>query len=451
MADPLFGAAVVLDTSRLGSQESAADRNLKRSQLKMLQEKESRASIERGLTSLNKTMEDLKAWEDKEGFKEIRKEHEKVIESYLQLSKGGLNLTAPKTNQEIEAYKAINDAHSRIIQKVDAWGENKKQIDAIQVLEKADRAKPLSQQAIDWGKTYDNIQSQFELGILDRKMNLNTLVAYKPEIGNLDKFIKENESFITIPMVDPVSGVPNPGQVKQQESDLKEIYAGLDDSYMTALKQEKARAEKINKNLEVVPLEDFFVARYSPAARGKLSKQLKDIEDEDKSIKVDFLNSSFKVIPNEKMTNDNRIGGRNYNERYEFNFPTAKMLKVPTNGGSAHIAAADPAKGDDGWRPIGGGSNPDYAEAELLFYDPKTDALVFRSGQAAQNPWIQNNTTFDVPRKNLPNAENLPIMVDGKEKKLKDILPEEDLTKPKELPLPEGFWSKPTYPTKKRQ
>jgi hypothetical protein len=448
MADPLFGAAVVLDTSRLGSQESAADRNLKRSQLKMLQEKESRASIERGLTSLNKTMEDLKAWEDKEGFKEIRKEHEKVIESYLQLSKGGLNLTAPKTNQEIEAYKAINDAHSRIIQKVDAWGENKKQIDAIQVLEKADRAKPLSQQAIDWDKTYENIQSQFELGILDRKMNLNTLVAYKPEIGNLDKFISENKDFITIPMADPVSGVPNPGQVKQQAADLKEIYAGLDDSYMTALKQEKARAEKMNPQIANVPLEDFFVARYSPAARGKLSKVLKDIEDEEKSVKVDFLNSSFKVIPNEKRTNDLVIGGRNYNERYEFNFPTAKMLKVPAFGGTQHMATADPAKGDDGWRPITGG---DYVEAELLFYDPKSDKLIFRAGQAAQNPWVQNNTTFDVPRKNMPNAEELPIMVDGKQKKLKDILPEEDTSKPKELPLPEGFWSKPTYPTKKKQ
>ena len=447
MADPAFQAAVVLDTSRYGSQESAADRSYKRSQIKLAQEKESRASIEKGLSNLNKTLEDIKAWEDKKGFQEIMADHKKVIDTYLGLSKEGLNLLAPKSEQEIEAYKAIQSAHNNIIQKVNAWDQNKKQIDAIEVLEKADKAKPSSQQVIDWEKTYQNIQGQYDMGILDRKMNLNNLVVYKPEIGNLDKYISDNKDFITVPMVDPVSGIPNPGQVKQQEADLKEIYAGLDDQYMEALKKEKARAEKINPAFESVPLEDFFVARYSPAAKGKLSKTLKDMEDEDKSRKIDFLNTSAKVVPNEKRTNDNMIGGRNYNERYEFNFPTTKMFKVPVFGATAHTAQSDPAKGDDGWREIKGG---DYAEAELLFYDPKTDKLIFRTGQAAQNPWIQNNVTFDVPRENLPDAEKLPIMVNGEEKKLGDILPKEDSTKQKVLPLPENFWSKPVYTPKQK-
>ena len=62
----------------------------------------------------------------------------------LELSKKGLNLIAPKTEQEIKAYKAIQNAHNNIIQKVNAWDQNKKQIDAIEVLEKADKSKPLT-------------------------------------------------------------------------------------------------------------------------------------------------------------------------------------------------------------------------------------------------------------------------------------------------------------------
>lgn len=448
MADPAFQAAVVLDTSRLGSQESAADRNYKRSQIQLAQEKQSRASIEKGLTELNKTMTDLKAWEDKQGFQEIMSDHKKVIDAYLGFSKGGLNITAPKSEQEINAYKAIQDAHSKIIQKVNTWDENKKQIDAINVLEKSEMGKPEDQRLVDWDKTRANIESQYTQGIMDRKMNLNKLVVFKPVIGNVDKLVDDNKEYITVPMVDPVTGVPNSKQVEQQKQDLMRVYEGMEEPQMEALKKEKERATKINPKMELVSLEDFFIARYSPAARGKLSKQLKDMEEEEKVKAVNFLNTSAKIVPNEKRTNDNMIGGRNYNERYEFNFPTTKMFKVPTFGATAHTGTADPAKGDDGWREITGG---DYAEAELLFYDPKTDKLVFRTGQAAENPWIQNNVTFDVPRENLPDAEKLPIMVEGEEKILGDILPKEDPKKVKALPgLPENFWSKPVYVPKKK-
>jgi len=281
MADPAFQAAVVLDTSGLGSQESAADRNYKRSQIQLAKEKQSRASIEKGLENLNKTMTDLKAWEDKQGFQEIMSDHKKVIDAYLGFSKGGLNITAPKSEQEINAYKAIQDAHSKIIQKVNTWDENKKQIDAINVLEKSEMGKKEDERLVDWDKTYKNIESQYDKGIMDRKMNLNSLVVFKPEIGSVDKLVDDNKEYITVPLVDPVTGVPNAKQVEQQKQDLMQVYEGMDESHIEGLKKEKARAEKVNPNLAVVSLEDFFVARYSPAARGKLSKDLKKLEEED--------------------------------------------------------------------------------------------------------------------------------------------------------------------------
>jgi hypothetical protein len=124
----------------------------------------------------------------------------------------------------------------------------------------------------------------------------------------------------------------------------------------------------------------------------------------------------FKVSPGELQTNANWIGGRNYDQRYDFQ-TSGKLIKVPTTGGFQHDS--DPKDGSDGWTEITGG---DYAEAELLFYDPKKDQLIFRTGQAAKNPWIDNNITFAVPRANVPEAEKLPIMVDGKKKTLKEII-----------------------------
>jgi hypothetical protein len=78
-----------------------------------------------------------------------------------------------------------------------------------------------------------------------------------------------------------------------------------------------------------------------------------------------------------------------------------------------------------------------------LFYDPKSDELIFRTGQASGTIEIGNNTTFAVPRKNVPDAEKLPIMVNGKKTELKSILPKEDPNAKKILPLPENFWTVP--------
>lgn len=439
MADPAFQAAVVLDTSRLGSQESAADRNYKQSQIKLAQEKQSRASIEKGLSELNKTMTDLKSWEDQKGFQEIMSDHKKVIDAYLGFSKGGLNITAPKSEQEINAYKAIQDAHSRIIQKVNTWDENKKQIDAINVLERTEMGKPEAERLVDWTKTYENIQSQYDKGIVDRKMNLNSLVVFKPEIGSVDKLIDDNKEYITVPMVDPVTGVPNAKQVEQQKQDLMRIYEGMDESHIEGLKKEKARAEKVNPNLAAVPLQDFFVARYSPAAKGKLSKALKEMDEEDNTKKVRFLGSEVKMMPGSHQTDPVKISDRTYTDRYEFSFPTKKLFKVPTQNGEQNTTG--------GWQKI---SVDDYAEAELQFYDPNSDKLIFRTGESSETTWLDNNTTIAIPASNLSGVNDLPIVVDGEEKKLGDVRPKEDKSKPKEVPGMEGLWSKPVYIPKKK-
>lgn len=454
--DPAMRPATVLGKSTIGGdmpptglqnistgnntayQRSVA--NLKRQQEAEVRQRE---SIAKGLTDLSVK---VSAWEDQEGFKEIMEDHQKIINVYLELSKGGLNILSPKTEDEVKAYKAITEAQARVKQKVDVYDRNKKQYDAIQTLIQQDLSR--TEPKLDHAATYANFENQLKTGkIMDRELNLSSLLVYKPDIVNLDKFVDENKDRITIPMMDPETGVPDSRMVLRQEEDLKNLYQALDEKQMEALKKEKERATKINSKMEVVPLEDFFVSRYSYAAQGKLTRRLQQMDEEERSVPVKFLNTEAKILPGELHTNDNILGGRNYNERYDFSFPTRKLFKVPAYGGFTNTGTPDPETGQDGWEPIKSG---DYVEAELLFYDPKSDRLIFRSGETSENLWIKNNTTFDVPRKNLPGSEELPIMVDGKMKKLKDILPEEEKDKPTNLPLPEDFWGTPV-PEKEKE
>lgn len=414
--DPAMRPATVLQKSQMGSGGGmdGYERAMKQEQLKQARDQQGRASIEKGLKDLNKTLDDLQGWEDQQGFEEIMRDHQKVIDVYLDLSKMGLNLVAPKNESEIYAYKAIQKAHSDIIKKINAWEQNKSTVEAINKVREAEMGKSPSEQKVDWAKTDQNLQSQYQEGILNRNMNISKLIVYKPDIGNLDKLMKEKEPYITQVMVDPVTGIPDPRMAKLQEQDIKEVYEGLDETHLEALKQEKARAERVNPNLEAVPLDEFFVARYSPAARGKLTRVLKEMDEKESAKKVTFLGTELTMSPGQYQETPEKIGDRVYNERYTFSFSTRKLFDVPMGNAEQHTS--------NGWQKIG---QNDDIDAELQFYDPQTDRVIFKTGEASANNWVKNNVRISVPASDIPGVDDLPIVVDGKEKKLGDVRPKE--------------------------
>jgi hypothetical protein len=414
--DPAMRPAVVLQKSQMGGGGGmdGYERAMKQQQLKQARDQEGRASIERGLKDLNKTLEDLQGWEDQHGFEEIMKDHQKVIDVYLDLSKMGLNLVAPKNESEIYAYKAIQKAHANIIKKINAWEQNKTTIEAINKVREAEAGKSPSEQKIDWEKTDQNINAQYQDGIMNRNMNISSLVVYKPEIGNLDQLMKDKAPYITEVLTDPETGIPDSRLIKLQEQDMMEVFEELDDSHLEALRQTKARAEKVNPNLESVPLKDYFVARYSPAARDKLTRALKQMDEEEKTKTVSFLGTEVKMKPGQYQDVTEKIGDKVFNERYTFSFPTRKLFDVPVGNAEQHTGT--------GWKPIGTASRID---AELRFYDPQTDRVIFKTGESSKTPWVENNTIISVPASDLPDVDDLPIVVDGKEKKLGDVRPKE--------------------------
>ncbi len=96
---------------------------------------------------------------------------------------------------------------------------------------------------------------------------------------------------------------------------------------------------------------------------------------------------------------------------------------------------------DDGWDPI---DNAGVVEAELRFWDPKSDMLILYTSSNATNPYMKNNTTIAVPRKNIADADNLPIKLpNGKTGTLKDVIGTS--TQPKKSSIPDNFWGDGVY------
>ena len=156
---------------------------------------------------------------------------------------------------------------------------------------------------------------------------------------------------------------------------------------------------------------------------------------------ISFLGKDAKITSGEFQNNDLQLGGRTFKDRYQFQ--SKDVFMVPTQGGMQQDELSNQAKGRTGWNPV---EAPGIVEANLLFYDPSSDELVFRTTQNSDTPYMKSNITFTIPRKNVPDAEKLPIMQDGKKKTLKEILKQEDIPQTKALPLPNSFWSKPVTP-----
>jgi hypothetical protein len=426
--NPAFEAAPFLGESSFNPNEFMRRQNMQKFQLEKHKQDEEAANTAKGLENL---MVDVKGWEDQQGFKEIMSDQNRVMNGFLDLSKKGLDLVSPKTTQEILAYKAINDAHAQIKQKVDTWNQQKGIYDLYTKAIEKDAILPPEEQEIDHAATIANVQKVLNTkDIMGRGTDLQNLVVtktkpvdvFKDVIANKDIFEKGTQSQNVVDMPDgskQISMVENltPQQTEANAKKAGQLFDSKPQSYKDAVK--KIREADPEPKLNVMTDKDYYKTIAVPTYRKKF---LDKPTGSGSGMSMNFGGSKVQVTPGELQTNDNMIGGRNYSQRYDFQ-TKGQLVKVPTTGGYQHDS--DPKAGDDGWHEITGG---DYAEAELLFYDPKDDQLVFRTGQAAKNPWIDNNITFSVPRKNVPDAEKLPITVDGKRKTLKDVLPAADAT-----------------------
>lgn len=409
--DPAMQAAPFLGESSHDPIEFTRRQTMIKYQRNKQRQDENQKNIAEGLDKLTLNLKDLYG---EKGVDEILGDQARTKEAYVKLYKAGVNLSYPTDALAIKGMQAITKKQEESMKKADVLRANK------DILELTNKALLEQKKILDKDKQpYDEEASYAKIvaakkevetkGILETQGIFDNLLVKKPEPGDLDAYVAKFAPYIPKVNVDPVSGRPDKTQLKEQNDYMEKRFATLPENELKVLQdlQKKVPA------YEVAPLKDIFMDLYSPAAAGKLTLPRQNTGGD--GIPFKFLGVSGKINPGELQPNDIVYGNRHFNGRYEFSFPTAKTFFIPPAGGEYAT--------QDKWEPITEAGGP--LEGNLLFYDPKTDALIFKTTQDARYPWTKNNTTVSIPRKNLANADDLPIMIDGKKKTLKDILPAE--------------------------
>jgi hypothetical protein len=431
--DPAFQAGTVLK-DEYSPVEFAARAHAEKFQLQKAQYEEHEKQTAEGLKDL---MLNLKGWEDKEGFQELLGRQQKAIDGFMSLSRKGMNLVNPKSAQEVMAYKALNDYHAKTKEMADQWQQQKTAYDLIEKELAEDAKLDPNEQKFDHAQTQKNLQEMLNThSIEDRRGLLESAIVPQPQIADIGKFLKENEDAITKPkkittyqenpatkqlestMVDEES----PKLIQKQVSDVEKLYKIAPPKVKEAIR----RARKTD------PTNDSTISDGTWLAMQRLPKF-----KEQMSIKPIKTGSGFsidiggakgvKMSQGEHRTNASPIGGREFNDRYDFT--TNKSFQVSTVKGEKWESVPDEKEGTTGWAPI---NDNGKVKAQLLFYDVKSKQLIFKADETEDMPYMRKNSIFAVPVENIPEAKDFPITKDdGTKGKLGDIIGTESTAKKK--------------------
>lgn len=438
--DPAFQAAPFLGESSYNPIEFQRRQKTIKYQRDKLKQEEIEDNTAKGLQKL---MIDLKGWEDQEGFKEIVGDHDKVINGFLALSKKGLNLTSPKTSQEIMAFKAITDAQQKIMQKVDVWGRNKDVYDLVTQAIKQDSLKPDDQRNLNPQLTTDKLMASYKgKSILDREMKIEDILVFNVRPADVIKDIMSSKDFY-IPTTRTQSVIFNP-ETGQNESYFKEDMAPADVKenvrragikYEGLTKQYKETITKIRDAdpdpiLNVMPEKDYYATIAVPTYKKQF---LEKSSGGSGGFSVNIGESKVKMAPGTLRPEPLPYGDKTYINSYWWPVP-GKSITVPVGTvGSAQFMGAS-------WTPIERGGT---VEATLYLYDPEKDEYVFNVTSNQNAPWVQNNRPVSIPRSVIGDLlDEVRIKQGDKFVMLKDIYGSMKQVK-KELPnLGSDFWKK---------
>lgn len=448
--DPAFQAAPYLGDSSHDPIEFVRRQNA----IKYQRSKEKQNEIEKNTAKgLDKLMIDLDGWNDKEGFREVISRQQKAKDMYMDLATKGVNFINPTTEGEVMAYKALTDYQAKTKEMADLRNAQKLKVEVINKLRMTEQAKGKEDdQSVDWDATEANLTKALSNNTISgRDEILNNALVVKPTIGDVNKFI--NEIKARAPKLDVVSTpytdengqqgtrlvqIQDAKKQKEIEDFYKNQYKYAPEGIKNAVKQQGER----NKGNEVVGFtdEDRFV---SMADQNYQQKFLDKKAGTGEGFNINlFGGQKAKVTPAIKNNNSVPLGDRTYNEHYDFN------IKTPFIGISMSALGADVYQGDK-WEPAS--KEGGLVNAQLNFYDPKTDSFIFTSTANSMDAGVFKSQTFSVPRSRLgKEVDDLPIVKDdGKPGKLKDIYGK--VPEGKRQLVPNSFWSALYIPTKNKK
>ena len=442
--DPAFQAAPFLGDSSHDPVAFARSQKMMKNQAQMRKARETDENTAKGLEKL---MLDIKGWEDEKGFSEVMSSYNKNINAFMDMSKKGLDLTSPKTEADIMAFNRLQQEHAKTKQLLDTWDRNKKAVDLFDTMIKQDAAKPESERKLDYESSRLNLEKQLSGNIQDRNLNLESLLVFKPEIGDVHKYVSGNMQFITKPdnittyETDPDTGqsisrtreVITPEVAKAQEQDYRKLYNTADKAIKTTVKMQ--RENDPNPSLNIMSDEDYFVAMYNLKFKEKMID--KAAGGSGGGFNINFLGSRSPISAGRIRPEALVYGDVSMPNTYIFE-ATTKPLEVPLGEKTMQFIF-------NKWSPpfVKGGT----VEATLYAYDPASDSFIFNTTSTSNSTAVKNNTAIRVPRSEIGDqADELRVEVDGEIKKLKDLYGAMQATK-KKLPV---TWSQGVYTGSKK-
>ena len=434
--NPEFQAAPFFGESSFDPVEFARRQSMIQYQERRRKEEEKERNIAKGLDQL---MIDLKGWDDKEGFNEIMSRQDKAYKMYMGLATKGINFVNPKTAADMTAYKALTDYQKETKELVDLRNSQKAKFDTFEKLRLEESKKQKEEQVVDWDQTGLNLSGALKDNtIRGRDAIINTALITKPQIGDSYKYVDEHRNAlpkldqIQEAYTDPDTGLVTtrmrvqwtPEKIEETKTKLRELYQQAPEKVKNAVKLYKSRTPQ----LESVPDEEVFVAQHMPEYQEKLINRISGSKGG--GFEISFGGQKVKMSPGKFRQEPLPYGDKVYTNSYLFQ--TTKPLTVPVGStGSAQYVAST-------WMPIQKGGT---IEATPYIFNPATDEFVFNVTSNQKAPWVQNNSPVSIPRSVIGDlADDFPIEVDGKIKKLKDVY--EPMRKVQDqLPdLSEDFW-----------
>jgi len=423
--DPAFISAPYYGGSSYDPIQAVKEIKATNNQSGLARQKKLQEDTEKGLKEL--TME-IKGWSDQQGSDELTKELEETQAKYIELGTQGMNLYRPNSMGERKVAKAFRTKMNNLRQKHAVWQEEKMIAEAAEKFYREQEELPPEEQIADFEagmKALEDWKST-KGGILERRKKMKGLIVTKARPEDIAAYFDKQISNV-LPGLDAnqdnVNTDPETGQTTikgwqgmdaaRLEAGIKKVVNGVKNAPQNIQNAINNAYEKA-KGDTVLSKEEWVRENFVPLYPEKTTTSIRGGSGGG-GLEFNFLGKKTTMKPGTLQTNPRPYGsgdqGRTYTNYYEFD--SKEKFKIPLGqSGSSYFMG-------QGWLPLEGGGD---VEGEIIFYDSNRDEVVFRTSQSGVAPFTMNNMTIAVPRANLGNGvDDLPIVVDGVTKKLKDV------------------------------
>ena len=159
---------------------------------------------------------EIEGWEDQKGYEELNKKKSAIRDVFIELNAAGLNLIRPSSEQELIAYKALNEAMDDIRYKSAIRQTQKLAYDAATKIISEQILIKESERTIDIDATRANMRILLNTpGILERSKITETLIVYIPIAEEIK--VKSSATIVT----DSAEEYYNRGLTKNSLQDYK--------------------------------------------------------------------------------------------------------------------------------------------------------------------------------------------------------------------------------------